>query len=394
MKKVTAFSALSAAAIAIPAQAEVAPTDEVFSYRYTSYQEADAPRERVSTPVIERYQIDVQQFGYRTPIGESWYLTSELQYETMSGASPTQTALNDEGRSNVTMSGASIEEQRVDIKLAPKKYFDHGTAGGLLALSKENDYRSIAFGLDGSLDILNKHTTLIGSMSISNDVISPTDARTRNESGSISFPTRYEADGRKKRSFSIYQGVNQVLDKYSTLQMGIGYTQLTGFLSDPYKFQDRRPEARDQVTFSVQHKQFAKVLDGAALHTNYRYYYDDWGISSHTVDLKWAQQFNFGKMRLIATPLMRYYTQTEADFYSISATPPADDFNSSDYRLSAYGAFTVGFNSELKLDKVSFHLDWQQYISRESLALFGASDDEAPALVNFSTFTAGVDYKF
>ncbi len=386
MKKLTAFGALSAAALAIPSQAEVAPTDKTFSYRYTSYQEADAPRERTFTAETGRYQIDVQQFGYRTPIGESWHLASELQFESMSGASPTQTYKNAEGQSTLVMSGASIEEQRVDIKVAPKKYFAHGTAGGLLAISKENDYQSVALGLDGSLDIFNKHTTLIGSLSVSNDELSPTDAELST--------SRTEADGRKKRSFSIYEGINQVLDKYSTLQVGIGFTQLSGYLSDPYKFEDRRPESRDQITFSAQHKQFANVLDGAALHSNYRYYYDDWGIASHTVDVKWAQQLNLGNFSLIATPLLRYYTQTKADFYSIQETPPADEDNSSDYRLSSYGAFTVGFNSEVKFEQWAFHLDWQQYTSRESFALFGASDDEAPALVNFSTFTAGVDYKF
>jgi len=386
MKKLSAFSALSAAALAIPTQAEVAPTDTSLSYRYSSYQEADAPRERTFTNETGRYQIDIQQFGYRTPIGESWYIASELQFETMSGASPTQTYKNNDGQSTLIMSGASIEEQRVDIKIAPKKYFPHGTAGGLLALSKENDYQSLAFGVDGTLDIFAKHTTLIGSLSVSNDVLSPTDPGLST--------ARTAADGRKKRSFSIYEGINQVLDKYSTLQVGIGYTQLSGYLSDPYKFEDRRPESRDQVTLSVQHKQFANVLDGAALHSSYRYYYDDWGLASHTVDIKWAQQFNLGRYRFIATPLVRYYTQTKADFYSLEQNPADDQLNSSDYRLSSYGAFTFGFNSELKLEKWAFHFDWQQYTSRETLALFGASDDEAPALVNFSTFTAGVDYKF
>ncbi len=386
MKKLSAFSALSAAALAIPTQAEVAPTDTSFSYRYTSYQEADAPRERTFTNETGRYQIDVQQFGYRTPIGESWYIASELQFETMSGASPTQTYKNNEGQSTLLMSGASIEEQRTDIKIAPKKYLDHGTVGGLFALSTENDYQSVALGIDGTLDIFAKHTTLIGSLSVSNDELSPTDPDLST--------SRTEADGRKKRSFSIYEGINQVLDKYSTLQVGIGFTQLSGYLSDPYKFEDRRPDSRDQITLSAQHKQFANVLDGAALHSSYRYYYDDWGISSHTIDMKWAQQINLGRYRFIATPLVRYYTQTEADFYSLEQNPADDQLNSSDYRLSSYGAFTFGFNSELKLENWAFHFDWQQYTSRESLALFGASDDEAPALVNFSTFTAGIDYKF
>jgi hypothetical protein len=392
MKKITALSALSAAALAIPSHAEVAPVDTEISYRFSSYQEEDAPRERVFQGSLERYNIDIHQIGYRTPIGDSWYVASELQYESMSGASPTQTYEAVDGNGNATgesvllMSGASIEEQRTDFKIAPKRYFKDGTAGGLLAYSTENDYESIALGLDGTLEIYDKHTTLIGSLSFSDDTLSPTDP-------DISA-ARTAADGEKRKSFSIYEGVSQVINKYSVLQVGIGYTSLSGYLSDPYKFADQRPDRREQYTLSAQHKQFMNVLDGAALLSNYRYYNDDWGIASHTLDVKWSQQFDISHYRIIAAPLLRYYTQTKADFYSLQQTPPADQLNSSDARLSSYGAFTFGFTSELKFSQWSLHLDWQQYYSREDLALFDASDDEAPALVNFSTFTAGVDYTF
>ena len=54
----------------------------------------------------------------------------------------------------------------------------------------------------------------------------------------------------------------------------------------------------------------------------------------------------------------------------------------------------LGCNSVLKFQQWALHFDWQQYISNESLALFGGSDDETPGLVNFSTVTAGIDYKF
>ena len=244
MKKLTTFGALSAAAMAIPSEAEVAPSDQILSYRYSSYQAADSPRERTFTPETGRYQIDVHQIGYRTPIGESWYLASELQYETMSGASPTQT-YKDDNKSVLTMSGASIEEQRIDIKLAPKKYLVHGSLGGLVALSKENDYQSFTLGTDGSLEIFNKHTTLIGSLSVSYDELSPTD---------VDLSTsRAAADGEIKRSFSIYEGISQIIDKHSTLQVGVGYTQLSGYLSDPYKFEDRRPDERDQFSLTAQY---------------------------------------------------------------------------------------------------------------------------------------------
>jgi hypothetical protein len=304
----------------------------------------------------------------------------------MSGASPTQTYKDTDNKSVLTMSGASIEEQRTDIKLAPKKYLDHGSVGGLLALSKENDYQSVALGADGTLEIFNKHTTLIGSISASYDELSPTDADLST--------SRTAADGETKRSFSIYEGINQVINKYSTLQVGIGYTQLSGYLSDPYKFEDRRPDERDQYTISAQHSHYSSLFDGAALHSSLRYYYDDWGVSSHTLEIRWAQQFNLGSYRFIITPLARYYTQTEADFYSLEQNPASDQLNSSDYRLSSYGAITLGLNSELKISDWVIHLDLSQYTSNESLALFEATDDETPALVNFSTFTVGVDYQF
>lgn len=388
MKKMTALSALSAAAMAIPAttQAEAPPSDKNLSYRYTSYQEADAPRERTFTPELGRYQIEVHQLGYQTPIDESWYLTSELQFETLSGASPTQTYQDINGKSVLLMSGASIDEQRIDIKISPKRYFSEGTAGGLLALSTENDYQSIAAGVDGTLDLFAKHTTLIGSLSISHDVLSPTDP-------DLSL-ARKEADGRIKRSFSIYEGVNQIINKYSSIQVGVGFTRLSGYLSDPYKFEDRRPDLREQVTLSVQHKHFFDSLAGAALHSNYRYYLDDWGVSSHTLDFQWAQSITLGKIRIITAPLVRYYTQTQADFYSLEQNPADDILNSSDARLSSYGAFTAGLNNEIKFNQWSLHLNWQQYISREELALFERNSDEAPGLVNFTSFTAGIDYKF
>jgi hypothetical protein len=392
MKKITAISALSAAAFAIPSYSEVAPEDTELSYRFSQYQEEQAPRARVFQGSLKRYHIDVHQIGYRAPIGDSWYVASELQYESMSGASPTQTYKevddtgNATGNSVLLMSGASIEEQRTDIKITPKKYFNEGTLGGMLAYSTENDYESIALGLDGTLEIYDNHTTLIGSLSFSDDTLAPTDP-------SISV-ARSAANGKKRKSFSIYEGVSQIINKYSVLQVGIGYTSLSGYLSDPYRFTDQRPNQREQFTLSVQHKQFMNVLEGAAILSNYRYYNDDWGIASHTLDVKWSQQFDISHYRIIAAPLLRYYTQTSADFYSLLQNPAADQFNSSDSRLSSYGAFTFGFTSEFKFSQWSLHFDWQQYNSRESLALFGSSNDEAPALINFSTFTTGVDYKF
>jgi len=53
------LAALAAAAATLPVQAESAPTDQIMAYRFSQYQEADAPRERTFTPTTERYSIDI-----------------------------------------------------------------------------------------------------------------------------------------------------------------------------------------------------------------------------------------------------------------------------------------------------------------------------------------------
>lgn len=389
------LAALAAAAATLPVQAESAPTEQVMAYRFSQYQEADAPRERTFTPITERYSIDIHQFRYGRPLGDDWYLNSEFQYETLSGASPMQTYRTTEGKSLMLMSGASgtINETRYDLKIAPKRYFSgalngqlDGTLGTSLALSQENDYQSVALGADGSLELFNKHTTLLGSVSMSLDELSPTDTD--------SYATRKPADGRGKRSVSIYEGVSQVIDKNRVVQVGIGYTQLSGYLSDPYKLEDRRPDRRGQLTLSGQYRHFFPLWDGAALHGDYRYYSDDWGIRSHTLTARWAQSVSLAPFSFRFIPMMRYYRQTQADFYSLEQNPPDDQLNSSDARLSSYGAFSYGLESRILYQQWTLSIDWQQYLSSEDFALVQTTNNETPALVDYSILSLGIEYRY
>ncbi len=389
---INSLAALAAAAATLPAQAESQPTDEVFAYRFSQYQEADAPRERTFTPVTERYSIDIHQFRYARPLAEDWYLNTEFQYETMSGASPMQTYENTDGQSVLLMSGASINETRYDVKVAPKRYFSgamngqiDGTLGGNLALSKENDYQSIALGADGSLELFAKHTTLMASLSMSMDELSPSDAWISD--------ARQAADGRGKKSVSLYEGVSQVIDKNRVVQVGVGYTRLSGYLSDPYKFEDRRPDNRDQLTLNGQYRHFIAVGDGAAIHGDYRYYTDNWGIRSHTLTARWAQNINLMPFSFRLIPMLRYYRQTAADFYSLEQAPAADEYNSSDARLSSYGAFTWGLEGKAIYENWTLSIDWQQYYSSEDFALVQTTDNETPALVDFTVISFGIEFR-
>lgn len=392
-KTINSLAALAAAAAVFPAHSESAPTEKVSAYRFSQYQEADAPLARTQTGTTERYSIDVHQFRHAQPLAEDWYISGEFQYETMTGASPMHTYETAEGKSALLMSGASISETRYDLKVSPKRYFSgaldgqlDGTLGTTAALSVENDYQSISLGGDGTLELFNKHTTLSGSISMSLDQLSPTDPQ-------IST-SREKADGRAKRSVSLYEGVTQVIDKNRVVQVGLGYTRLTGYLSDPYRWEDRRPNQRDQLTLSAQYRQFIPLWDGAAVHGDYRYYSDNWGVRSHTITARWAQSLTRVPFNFQLTPMVRYYRQTAAEFYSIEFSPPADQYNSSDYRLSSYGAFAYGLESRAKYHNWTLSIDWQQYFSGEKFALVQSTDDETPALVDYSVISLGIEYKY
>jgi hypothetical protein len=389
MKKTTLNSlAALAAAAALPVHAESAPTESAISYRFSQYQESDLPEERTFSETTERYAIDVHQVGYRRPLAGDWYLRSELQYETMSGASPMQTYQNAEGQSVVLMSGASIDESRVDLKLAPTRYFSgkvDGSLGGNLAMSFENDYQSVAVGADGTLNILDNHTTLLGSVSLSRDTLAPTDAFLSAE--------REAADGRMKRSFSVYQAVSQVLNQNNVVQVGAGFTRLSGYLSDPYKFEDNRPNERSQYTITAQYRRYMPVRSGAALHADYRFYSDSWGMYSNTFTARWAQKLEAGAVDFHITPMARYYRQTQAKFYSLNIAPPEGDFSSSDYRLSSYASINLGLEARAAYKRWELSFDFQQYMADEDMMILQVPESETPALVDYTVVSVGIEYK-
>ena len=333
---------------------------------------------------IGRYDIEVHQLRHARPLGEDWYIDGQMQYETLSGSSPIQTYEKD-GKSVLITSGATIEEQRFDLKVSPKRYFDDGSLGGTLAYSTENDYESIALGADGSLELFDKHTTLLASFSASYDTINPTDIELS--------PSRTALDGKNKRIVSLYQGISQVIDKNRVIQIGAGLTHLSGYLSDPYKEFDQRPDERDQFTISALYRHFLNVGDGAALHADYRLYADDWGIFSHTLTARWAQSFNTSSMQFLVTPLVRYYRQTEADFYTLEEFPSGEHF-SSDSRLSEFGAMTVGLDSRLQWRNLTISLDMQYYTSNKELALLQSNDEETPSLLTYTILSFGTEYRY
>jgi hypothetical protein len=382
--------ALSAAALAIPGIVSsvhaAAPAAEAeLAYKASAYREADIDRSKLAAGSATRYDIDTHQLRFVSPLGRASDVAVDLSYETMSGASPWFIMPGTNGPVQV-MSGASIEEERKDIQASVAHYFStQSSAKVLLGFSTENDYRAVNVGLEASHEIPERELTLSAGFGYSDDEIEPTDPQ---------MPDRI--DSATRDSTTAYIGVAQVLSARTVVQGSISIVSNQGYLSDPYKkvwrddlsntVADSRPNARLQTVLGARLRHFVPNLNGA-LHLDYRFFDDDWDISSHTVDLAWYQNLPHDWQ---LTPSLRYYSQSQAYFYGpFFYSGRSDGFASSDYRLSPYGAVSFRLRLERNWGQFSTNLEWESYRAAASLALNDVQL-ENPGLVEFDILSFGL----
>ncbi|WP_442498661.1 DUF3570 domain-containing protein [Methylobacter sp. sgz302048] len=218
-------------------------------------------------------------------------------------------------------------------------------------ISTERDYESRFGSLAGRLDFNQKRTSLNLGLSYTN---SDTDAILDHDAtpyiydtaaglrayNSTSTNSQIELEGGNKvltgnrQDWATTLGLTQVLNKNALIETGVGYTRSTGYLANPYKavetafinpgqtgdvlsglsigLLEKRPDERDQLTANMRYVQYIEGLD-AAVHFDYRFFHDDWGINAHTFEADWSQPLGDG---WTVTPRIRYYSQDAADFYT------------------------------------------------------------------------------
>jgi len=376
----TTLVALTSSALLLPAyqgaQADAPPEYTELGVRYSKYKEDDILARKAFGGGSERYDIDVAQFHLLAPVADSWSVALDVGWEDMSGASPWFVGESADGDPKVIMSGASIEDTRTEVSVTTRYYFDRGNGGLNYTYSDEDDYESNAVGLDGSFNSEDGMTTYSAAVSVSDDDIDPTQ-------GAVPTNTL----GNNKDIYSAWVGVSRIVSKTAIVRFGLSYTYRDGFLTDPYKFHDSRPDERKEWTVSTGYRQFFDNLN-AALHVDYRYFNDDWDVQSHTVDVAWQQNIN-PVVRL--TPFIRYYSQEEAEFF-YNIQPENERYFADDYRLSSFGAFSYGLRASRVIGNWEINADAERYKTDKSWGLY--SGEESPGLVDFWRFGVGVNYTF
>ncbi len=386
------LAALTASALLLPGLARAQEERWGVDYGFTLYSEDDLDSDKLQAGSPERYEIETHQLRMRAPLGGRIDVGLDLVHETMSGATPWFVEPDANGEPVQVMTGASVEDQRSDVLLRGTYLFDESRTSLLGGYSKEDDYQATNFGFSAEHDFNEKNTTFSWGAGLSLDEIDPTPTA-----------TNLNPSQEDKRSLSIFAGISQVINRSSIVQSTFTYQNGSGFLSDPYKLvsvggvnlPDSRPDSRNQFSWLTRYRRHFSSVNGA-LHADYRLYVDDWDVTSHTVELAWYQMLWDA---LAVIPSVRYYTQSQAEFYGpYFVTSPGGEFTS-DYRLSPYGALSWKLRAETRLSDWPFRMawkvgvSWERYQSSGDLAIRDV-EIENPGLVSFNVLMFNLSARF
>lgn len=247
---------------------------------------------------------------------------------------------------------------------------------GNLSVSSEYDYFSFGFG-GGLTKLFNEKNTEVSiNANIFLDTwtpIYPTELRpfasgangldngffsSKTITGNTDYsPTFEKFTDETRNSYSVGLGFSQILGKNLQGSLALDFVKQDGLLSTPFQrvyfadiadsfiqeFQladaiEQLPDSRFKVAGGGRLNWY--INESVVLRSYYRYYFDDWGINSHTasveVPIKLTDKF-------MVYPSYRFYQQSAADyFFGYEEAFSTDTFYTSDYDLSKYSANQFG----------------------------------------------------
>jgi hypothetical protein len=366
----TATCALLGNAITQPVQAQEEPGWD-FNTAFLYYGE-DADRvQDLSVSVLARRTFYDDEF-----------LTLGLTVDSLTGATPNGGIHQSVAQTFTSASGNNVYTAPANTQPLDNEFHDTRVAvtgnwqrplGRLsqfnigLSASKEYDYLHLGVNAKLSRDFNQRNTTVSAGLAFSSDSIdavggAPVPLTSMRDVGDLSN----RIGKQDKEVVDVVLGVTQVISRNLLVQLNYSYSDSSGYLNDPYKIVslvdavtgdivprtpspgtdgpsheylfEGRPEQRTKHSVYAQAKYY---MDGKVLDASYRYMTDDWGIDSHTVDLRY--RWPMGDSRYLE-PHLRFYTQTDASFFEVGIIDgaPLPAFASNDYRLGNFDAITVG----------------------------------------------------
>lgn len=319
--------------------------------------------------------IDVRA---RKELREEKFLGLSLSLDSLTGASPSgavpsgavQTFTSPSGNSQYTIGAGepALDTSFLDTRTAisadwemPIRRLSLLSVGA--SLSDEYDYTHTGVNARLARDFNNRNTTLSFGVALANDTINPVGGSPVPLAPMLGLGDQTNKRGDQSKDVTDFLiGVTQVLSRHTIVQFNYSLSQADGYLTDPYKVLsvvdpftgvpvagpagsglrrylfESRPGTRDkQSLYGLLKRDF----DGDVLEASYRYMTDDWGVDSHTIELRY--RWNFGTARYFQ-PHVRFYQQTAADFYRtvLFDGAPLPAYATADHRLGEFDGLTFG----------------------------------------------------
>ncbi len=252
-----------------------------------------------------------------------------------------------------------VSSASIDVMTTASPYKEERTQGSLgfdflqgktqyslsYTLSDENDYTANTASFDLSHDVFGDLTTVSFGFSQGWDEV--------RKRGDEAF-----AEDVDRRNYRF--GLQQILTP--RLMAGLNYEVITdeGYLNNPYR-SVRYLDDTSERGFSFQPEVYPRTRTSnavainaryflpwrAAVHGEYRYFTDTWGIDANTVAVGYTQPW---RKRWIFEAGYRWYDQSAADFYSdLFSRPDEQNFLARDKELSTFTSHMISLGATYEL---------------------------------------------
>lgn len=188
-----------------------------------------------------------------------------------------------------------------------------------------------------------------------------------------------EIEKQDKNSIWAVANLSQILSPTTVFDLGYDVLYHEGFLSDPYRqvkvfdannaftlVQEKHPAMRTRHAVTGKLSQMIPEVR-ASLSGSYRFYFDDWQVSSHTAEVQ-LNKYVFSD--LIVKFNYRYYTQTAASFYQekyVGAEYLNEAYRTADYKLRPFNSNNFGFSLALLFRRLAESNPDLQFLEKTSI---------------------------
>jgi len=372
--------AAAAALLGLAPAADAAETPKTWSWdtSFTHYHESD------------RISVNKPQIGVRRGFADERAMTILATVDTISGATPLGTVPLTQNTAPQTFTNASgnpvnpyigkvptteMTDTRVALSAVyeqPHSQVSRGVYGGLIA--REKDFISMGAQAAYHHDFNQKNTTLSFGVSPEYDIVRPNGGLPQ-AYGRQHTATEFNGSSDNKYLISGLLGVTQLINKRTLMQLNYSPTYENGYLNDPYKLislvnaggdptsalHEKRPGSRFEHSIFWLTRYNVTKQDVFSL--GLRYFTDDWGIRSQTLDFTYRIQRH---PRRFFEPHVRYYHQKAAEFFRsmLPDTAPLPVSASADYRLNDIDGITFGLKVGWTLPNESLLIVRAEYYSQ------------------------------